>query len=165
MWTLHANGYTATQTKLNISTWSSGRDIFLIKISRYYVLMYLRQNDSKLRPFVNKTLQQGFNFGLVLCRTNTVNVIWRLSNFNGGRRPQVPLRGLFQARADAWVEPPTSNSNTSIQYYYYRKTLRTFSNDMKLFEEKCHIFNHWSSFPRRFHHMLYFQPFNLFLLL
>ena len=39
-----------------------------------------------------------------LCHTNTVKVIWRLSNLNGGGRPQVPLRALFQVQEDTWVE-------------------------------------------------------------
>ena len=39
-----------------------------------------------------------FFFGWILCRTNTVDAIWRLSSFTGGGRPQVPLRALFQAR-------------------------------------------------------------------
>jgi hypothetical protein len=30
----------------------------------------------------------------------------------GGGRPQVPLRALFQARADTWVEPPTFRKPT-----------------------------------------------------
>ena len=28
-------------------------------------------------------------------RTDTINVIWRLSKFTGGGRPQVPLRALL----------------------------------------------------------------------
>ena len=39
------------------------------------------------------------SFGWALLRINDVKVIWRLSSFNGGGRPQVPLRALFQARA------------------------------------------------------------------
>ena len=38
-------------------------------------------------------------FGWILRRTNTVNVIWRLSSFTGGGRPHEPLLVLFQARA------------------------------------------------------------------
>jgi hypothetical protein len=38
---------------------------------------------------------------------NTVEVIWRLSNFTDGGRPRVPLRTLVQARAGTQVEPPT----------------------------------------------------------
>jgi hypothetical protein len=34
--------------------------------------------------------------GLVLRRTNTVQVIWRLSSFTGGGIPQVSFRALFQ---------------------------------------------------------------------
>ena len=36
-------------------------------------------------------------FWWVLCYTNTVKVIWRLSSFADGGRPQVSLRSLFQA--------------------------------------------------------------------
>ena len=39
------------------------------------------------------------SFGWVLCRTNTVKISWRLSNFPCGGRPQVPLRALFYERA------------------------------------------------------------------
>ena len=45
-------------------------------------------------------------FGWTLRRTNTANVIWRLSFFTGGGRPQVTLRALFQARAGTRVELP-----------------------------------------------------------
>ena len=45
----------------------------------------------------------GFSFW----STNTVKVTWWLSSFTGGGTPQVPLRALFQARTDTWVEPPT----------------------------------------------------------
>ena len=40
----------------------------------------------------------------VLRLTNTLKVIWRLSNFTGGGRPRVPLRALFQARVNALLE-------------------------------------------------------------
>ena len=32
----------------------------------------------------------------VLCRTNTLKVIWRLSSFTGEGRPHVPLHALFK---------------------------------------------------------------------
>ena len=46
-------------------------------------------------------------FGWDLRRINTLNVIWRLSSFTGGGRPQVPLCALLQARAGTRVEPST----------------------------------------------------------
>jgi hypothetical protein len=36
-------------------------------------------------------------FGWASCSTYTVMVIWQLSSFTGGGRPQVPLLALFQA--------------------------------------------------------------------
>jgi hypothetical protein len=48
-----------------------------------------------------------FFFFRVLHRTNTVKVIWQLSSFTGGRRPQVPFHALFQAWTGTRVEPPT----------------------------------------------------------
>ena len=43
-------------------------------------------------------------FFLVLFPTNTVKVIWQLSSFIGGGRPQVAHCALFQARAGTRVE-------------------------------------------------------------
>ena len=39
-----------------------------------------------------------FFFGWVLRHTNTVEVIWGLSSFTSGGRPQVPFHALFQAQ-------------------------------------------------------------------
>ena len=47
-------------------------------------------------------------FSRVLRRTNTENIICRLSSFIGEGRLQVSLFTLFQAQMGTWVVPPTT---------------------------------------------------------
>ena len=43
---------------------------------------------------------------MVLCRANTVEFIWKLSNFTGGERPQMSLRALLQAHTSRTIDVP-----------------------------------------------------------
>ena len=60
----------------------------------------------------------------VLRRTNTVNVVWRLSSFTGGGRPQVLLHASLQARADTGEEPPTFRKLDSFHSWKIQRPCR-----------------------------------------
>ena len=47
----------------------------------------------------------------------TLKVIWWLSSFTGGGRPQVSHHALFLARAGTWVEPRTYRKLAGILPY------------------------------------------------
>jgi hypothetical protein len=60
-----------------------------------YYFAVLCKNFISFINYNKQYLQLLFGFGWALRRTNTAEVIWRLSSFNGERKPQVPLHALL----------------------------------------------------------------------
>jgi hypothetical protein len=72
------------------------------KISDSDFCALLKMNNLNLFIFEYLLLKKNniltYLFGQVLRRTNTVDLIWRLSSFTGAGRPQVLYRASFQAQ-------------------------------------------------------------------
>ena len=98
---------------------------------------------------------------LDLRRTNTVKVVWRISNLTGGEIPQLPLRVLFQSRAGTRIGPPMFRKLTGqlpkerLQSpwrdsnpqrwgcFYYQNILNIVYLNVVLYEHSCLTFIYW----------------------